>query len=163
VFRVDRNTCLENSTFPDQNLLARVSDIIQNNGVYNRDNLVAAKAYSNQHSEYRLRNLLGNILNVPNQCVVYFSVNSPCLTTCLSNGPYNIQANLVGLRNYEGIKALAFRYIWQHDDKQALKNRLNVIAPHLPNYLCVINTHRCDPLWCLNVTLAFLTHIYGFI
>ncbi|KAG1948266.1 hypothetical protein F2P79_012079 [Pimephales promelas] len=67
VFRVDRNICLENSTFPDQNLLARVTNTVQSNGVYDEDNLVAAKAYPNQHSEYRLRNLLGNILNVPNQ------------------------------------------------------------------------------------------------
>lgn len=143
-FRVEKNKCLQDSDFPDQNLLNQVSQTLQNqnNPVYQSNNLIAAKAIPNLqlHSEYRLRNLLGNILNVPDQCVVYFTVNSPCLTKCLSEGPYNIKASLTQLQNYVGIKALAFKKFWIVDEegpgRQAVINRLMAIAPNLPYYQC---------------------------
>ncbi|XDV32783.1 hypothetical protein PO909_003506 [Leuciscus waleckii] len=155
-FRVERNICLEDSDFPDQNLLDQVRQIIQNNGVYLSNNLIAAKADkdSHQHSEYRLKDHLSSIVNsyVGNidKCVVYFTFNSPCLSKCLSDGRYNIKASLRRLQRYNGIKAFAFQNIfaWEggSDDRNAVINRLKWIARSLPYYQCERNQAECKRL-----------------
>jgi len=128
-----------------------VRDTIQNNGVYQSNDLIAAKVdkIKNKHSEFRLMNYLKNIVNVADKCVVYFTVNSPCLSRCLnSTNPKNIEANLTQLQNYAGIKALAFRnfFRWDggHDERQDVINRLMAIAPNLPYYQC--NNNTCNRL-----------------
>lgn len=144
-FRVEKKTCRQGSSgYPDQELLTLVEQTLQNNAVYVSANLIAARPGTVEHSEYRLRNDLNNILNVEDKCVVYFTVNSPCLETCLSNGPHNIKANLTRLQNYVGIKALAFQNIWTHDNRQDVINTLRNIAPTLPYYQC--NNNQCNRL-----------------
>ncbi|XDV32778.1 hypothetical protein PO909_003501 [Leuciscus waleckii] len=153
VFRVEKSKCLEDSGYPDQILLTQVNKTLQNNEVYrsNDRDLIAAKADKDLQldSEFRLKNYLGDILNVGDKCVVYFTFNSPCLSKCLS-GHSNIKTSLRRLQRYNGIKASAFQNIfaWEggSDNRNAVINRLKTIARSLPYYQCERNQAECERL-----------------
>ncbi|KAK9962384.1 hypothetical protein ABG768_007754, partial [Culter alburnus] len=148
-FRVEKNKCLQASDYPNKDLLTEVKEKFQKNEVYVSDNLIAAKADKNkqEHSEFRLKNYLKNILNEKDKCVVYFTVNSPCLNKCVSDSwEYSIKGNLELLQKYEGIKAFAFKKVWREDKKEEVIKRLKAIAPALPYYQCEKNKAKCDRL-----------------
>ncbi len=148
-FRVKRDRC-QDPKYSGQGLITQqVKDTLQNNEVYVSSNLIAAKANKNiqDHSEYRLKNYLNNVLNEPNQCVVYFTVNSPCLDKCISEtGQSSIRNNLKELEKYVGIKAFAFKKIWEYDKREDVISRLKGIASALPYYQCERNIAECDSL-----------------
>lgn len=148
-FRVEKNKCLQGSDYPSQKLLTEVKQKLQKNEVYVSSNLIAAKADKDKqdHSEFRLKNYLKNILNGKDECVVYFTVNSPCLNKCVSDSwEYSIKDNLKLLQKYEGIKAFAFKIVWREDKKEEVINRLKTIAPDVPYYQCEKNKAKCDRL-----------------
>ncbi|KAI7800727.1 uncharacterized protein LOC130564863 [Triplophysa rosa] len=148
--RVGKEKCSD-SNYSGQDLITEdVKNTIENNDVYKSNNLIAAKALkgeNTQHSEYRLKNYLKNILNAKGECVIFFTVNSPCLDRCLAEeGKYTIKRSLTMLQNYEGVKALAFKKVWTHDTMKNLKKRLTAIAPDLPCYQCENYKAECDRL-----------------
>ncbi|KTG42545.1 hypothetical protein cypCar_00002254 [Cyprinus carpio] len=145
-FRVEKDKCLEGSDYPSKELLTKVKEKLQRNEVYVSDDLIAAKPNGVEHSEFRLKKDLDTILKVKDKCVGFFTVNSPCLKTCLADGPYSVKDSLVQLQKYMGIKAFAFKKIWEHDKKADVKNRLKEIARDLPYYLCERNKAKCDLL-----------------
>ncbi len=148
-FRVKRNKC-QDPNYSGQGLITQqVKDKLQNNEVYVSSNLIAAKADKNiqHHSEYRLKKYLKKVLKGQNRCVIYFTVNSPCLDKCISEtGRSSIRSNLKALDKYEGIKAFAFKKIWQYDKKEDVISRLKGIASALPYYHCERNKAKCDRL-----------------
>lgn len=148
-FRVEKNKC-QDSSYSGQDLITQqVKETLQKNEVYVSGNLIAAKADKNiqDHSEYRLKDYLKDILNGPNQCVVYFTVNSPCLDKCISGtGRSSIRNNLKDLEKYVGIKAFAFKNVWKFDQKDEVIRRLKGIASALPYYQCERNKAECDRL-----------------
>lgn len=148
-FRVEKQKC-QDSSYGGQELITRqVKEKLQRNEVYVSGDLIAARAEINDqdHSEYRLRNYLKNILNVKNQCVVYFTVNSPCLDKCISeSGKFSIRGNLKNVEKYEGIKAFAFKIVWKRDKIAEVTRRLKEIAAALPYYHCEANKAECDRL-----------------
>ncbi|KTF82305.1 hypothetical protein cypCar_00028220 [Cyprinus carpio] len=146
-FRTEKDNCLKGSGYPSKDLLTKVKEKLQLKEVYVSDDLIAANPNGKDHSEYRLKNYLKNILKDENECVGFFTVNSPCLKTCLAeSGPYSVKDSLVLLEKYVGIKAFAFKKIWTHDKKEDVIKRLNEIAPNLPYYQCEKNKARCDSL-----------------
>lgn len=148
-FRVEKHKC-QDSNYDGQDLITQeVKDTLQRNEVYNSDNLIAAKADKNinRHSEYRLKNYLKKVWNKTNECVVYFTVNSPCLDKCISeSGKFSIRGNLKNVEKYEGIKAFAFKIVWKRDKIAEVTRRLKGIAPALPYYHCEANKAECDRL-----------------
>nr|XP_055053429.1 uncharacterized protein LOC129438635 [Misgurnus anguillicaudatus] len=154
-FRVEKEKCLANSKYSGEDLITdEVKNKIQNNEVYVSNNLIGAKALKGkktEHSEFRLKNHLKDILNVKDKCVIFFTVNSPCLTTCLAdNGQYTIKSSLTMLQAYQGIKALAFKKVWKQDTIEALKAKLMAIAHNLPSYQCESNNAGCKRLFARN-------------
>ncbi|XP_058655417.1 uncharacterized protein LOC131554236 [Onychostoma macrolepis] len=146
-FRVEKHRCLKGSDYPSKELLTKVKEKLQSNEVYVSDDLIAAKRNGNEHSEFRLKNHLKNILKDEDECVGFFTVNSPCLKTCLAeSGPYSVKDSLVLLEKYVGIKAFAFKKIWQHDKEEEVVKRLKEIANDLPYYQCERNKAKCDCL-----------------
>ncbi|XP_043072604.1 uncharacterized protein LOC122323037 isoform X2 [Puntigrus tetrazona] len=132
---------------------AEVKNIISadENPVYVGNELIAAgvqKKPNTAHSEYLLMNPpdnspLTNLLNKRNDgCVVFYTLNSPCMNTCLS-GKYNIIGGLNKLKAYGGIKAFAFKNIWSQDQTRQddLKEKLKLIASRVPLYRC--NGNAC--------------------
>ncbi|RXN11422.1 hypothetical protein ROHU_010637 [Labeo rohita] len=146
-FRVERDRC-EDSSYSGQELITQqVKQTLQRNEVYVSGTLIAAAQNGKEHSEYRLKNYLKNILNAQDECVGFFTVNSPCLKTCLAeSGPYSVKDSLVLLNKYAGIKAFAFKKIWKYDKKEEVIRRLKGIASALPYYQCEKNKATCDPL-----------------
>ncbi len=148
-FRVERNKC-QDPNYSGQGLITQqVKNKLQNNEVYVSNNLIAAKANKNiqDHSEYRLKNYLKKVLNGQNQCVIYFTVSSPCLNKCISEtGRSSIRNNLQALERYVGIKAFAFKKIWEYDEREEVIRRLRGIAPALPYYQCERYQAECDSL-----------------
>lgn len=116
--------------------------------VYRGTELIAAgvqKEPNPAHSEYLLLNPVNNspltyLLNKKKDaCVVFYTLNSPCVNTCLT-GRHNIIPGIDKLKNYQGIKAFAFKNIWIHDqgeqNKEKLKENLKKIADRVPLYRC---------------------------
>ncbi len=114
--------------------------------VYKGKELIAAgvqKTPNTAHSEFLLMNPPNNspltyLLNKKKDgCVVFYTLNSPCMDSCLS-GKYNIIGGLNKLKAYKGIKAFAFKNIWSHDQKRQneLREKLKVIASRIPLYRC---------------------------
>ncbi|XP_056612048.1 uncharacterized protein LOC130428218 [Triplophysa dalaica] len=146
--RVEKEKCLDDN-YSGQDLITEdVKTTIVKKLVYNSNNLIAAKPLTGvnttEHSEYRLINYLKEIMNVKDGCVIYFTLNSPCLKTCLAeNGKYTINGSLTKLQNYKGVKALAFKKVWEHDDATSVRKRLRTIAQRLPFYQCEENKAEC--------------------
>ncbi len=148
-FRVKRYKC-QDPKYSGQDLITqKVKKKLQNNEVYVSSNLIAAKADKNiqHHSEYRLKKYLKKVLKGQNRCVIYFTVNSPCLDKCISKtGRSSIRRNLKALEKYKGIKAFAFKKIWEYDERRKVIRRLKGIASALPYYHCKRNKAKCDRL-----------------
>lgn len=120
--------------------------------VYKGTELVAAgvqKQPRPAHSEFLLLDPVNNspltyLLNKrKNGCVVFYTLNSPCMNTCLT-GKYNIIPGVNKLKNYKGIKAFVFKNIWNHDQNkpEELKEKLKTIADRVPLYRCR-NNNQC--------------------
>lgn len=120
------------------------------NPVYKGKELIAAgvqKTPNIAHSEFLLMNPPDNspltrLLNTrKNGCVVFYTLNSPCMNTCL-RGKYKITGGLDKLKAYKGIKAFAFKNIWNPDQNRPdeLREKLKVIASRIPLYRCNGNT-----------------------
>ncbi|XP_016091766.1 uncharacterized protein [Sinocyclocheilus grahami] len=139
------------STFPDflkEDKNVNVKNIIRadEGPVYEGKELIAAgvqKTPNTAHSEFLLMNPpdnspLTNLLNKRKDgCVVFYTLNSPCINTCLS-GNYKITGGLDKLKAYKGIKAFAFKNIWTQDQNRQdeLREKLKVIASRIPLYRC---------------------------
>ncbi|KAA0701742.1 hypothetical protein E1301_Tti023108 [Triplophysa tibetana] len=150
--RVGEEKCSDSSYSGEDLITDDVKKTIEKNKVYNSNNLIAAKPLKlenkTEHSEYRLRNYLKDIMNVEGECVIYFTLNSPCLKTCLAEeGEYTIKSSLTRLQNYKGVKALAFKKVWMHDNMTSLRKRLRTIANRLPFYQCEENKDECVLLY----------------
>lgn len=122
------------------------------NPVYTGTELIAAGVQAKPypaHSEYLLLNPVNNsplthLLNKrKNACVVFYTLNSPCINTCLS-GKYNIIPGIDELKNYQGLKAFVFQNIWKHDQgeerKEQLRKKLKTIADRVTLFRCRNNT-----------------------
>lgn len=118
------------------------------NPVYIGTKLIAAGVQTKpnpSHSEFLLLNPVNNsplthLLNKEkNACVVFYTLNSPCMNTCL-NGKYNIIQGVNELSNYQGMKAFVFKNIWTHDQgedkKEQLRQNLKTIADRVPLFRC---------------------------
>lgn len=98
-FSVEKEKCLKDSKYAGQDLITKeVKKEIEKTNVYKSDHLLAAKPKDQtgytEHAEFRLQNFLKDILNVKDRCVIYFTVNSPCMKKCLKDGRYNIKTSL---------------------------------------------------------------------
>ncbi len=72
-------------------------------------------------------------------CVVFYTLNSPCINRCLNNNNHNknIIPGLDRLSAYQGIKAFVYTYIYRHDqNKPNLRQKLQMIANRVPLYRC---------------------------
>uniref|UniRef100_A0A8C2ATI7 Uncharacterized protein n=1 Tax=Cyprinus carpio TaxID=7962 RepID=A0A8C2ATI7_CYPCA len=119
--------------------------------VYEGKELIAAgvqRTPNTAHSEFLLMNPPDNspltrLLNKrKNGCVVFYTLNSPCMNTCLrDHGRYNIKGGLNKLKAYKGIKAFAFKNIWNQDrnSTDGLRRKLKEIASRIPLYRCKFN------------------------
>ncbi|XP_051966374.1 uncharacterized protein LOC127631970 [Xyrauchen texanus] len=141
--RLEKEECLPkadlNSMVFDRKKLQEIGVDILNGEISVSDDIIAAKYKQfdkyTDHSEFRLKNYLNKVLAKEDQCVIYFSLNSPCLNKCL-NGKYNIENSLKALQSYTGIKAFLFKYVYEGDDKQTMVERMKAIAPNLPLFQC---------------------------
>lgn len=118
------------------------------NPVYEGKELIAAgvqKKPNPAHSEFLLMNPPNNspltrLLNKRKDgCVVFYTLNSPCIDTCLNaKNTYNIIEGLNKLKAYQGTKAFAFKNIWIHDQNRQneLKEKLKEITSRIPLYRC---------------------------
>ncbi|XP_066450506.1 uncharacterized protein [Eleutherodactylus coqui] len=103
---------------------AGIRDKVVNKEIYQGDRMVAASYTKNEtcnvHSEYRLLTSLSDstgspisrLLNITPTagCVVFFSLNSPCVQTCTRpGGKYNI-IDLLNTVNLPGPDSRAFAY-----------------------------------------------------
>ncbi|KAK2894612.1 hypothetical protein Q8A67_011841 [Cirrhinus molitorella] len=132
----------------DRNVNVKIIISVDNYPVYNGIELIAAgiqKTPTPAHSEFLLMNPLNAspltvLLNKRNDgCVIFYTLNSPCINTCLSTTNwYNIIPGLDKLQAYQGIKAFAFSNIWIHDQNNIneLKEKLQEIASRIPLYRC---------------------------
>lgn len=73
-FRVEKDKCTGSAYDGGDLITNELTQKPQRNEVYVSGNLIAAKPDKPDHSEYRLKNYLKNILNVENQCVIFFSL-----------------------------------------------------------------------------------------
>ncbi|XP_052437494.1 uncharacterized protein LOC127976943 [Carassius gibelio] len=137
----------------DRNVDVRKIISADKNPVYEGKELIAAGVQTTPnpaHSEFLLMNPpddspLTRLLNKrKNGCVVFYTLNSPCMKTCLNDrGKFNIIGGLNKLKNYGGIKAFVFKNIWHHDRNRTneLREKFQMIASHIPLY-------RCEPENC---------------
>lgn len=106
---------------------------------------------NNYHSEYlllirsmsqtleRFDQLMQTLLNSdPNGCTVFFTLNSPCVSTCSTpNGPYSIIPALGMFQNRNTPKAFVFRQVWHYDvGSHDWRNNIRVINNIIPVYCC---------------------------
>ncbi|XP_026142648.1 uncharacterized protein LOC113118006 [Carassius auratus] len=138
------------STFLREDRNVDVKNIISahTNPVYEGRELIAAGVQTTPnpaHSEFLLMNPpnkspLTRLLNKrKNGCVVFYTLNTPCMNTCLNDrSKFNIIGGLNKLKNYMGIKAFAFKNIWNHDQNRTneLREKLQMIANRIPLYRC---------------------------
>lgn len=118
--------------------------------VYRGTELIAAGVHKDAHSEYLLMNPpkgspLTYLMNKKKDgCVVFYTLNSPCIDRCLNKKHKdNIIPGLNELKEYQGIKAFVYTYIYNKDQsKENLREELQKIADRVPLY-------RCDQLGCI--------------
>jgi len=137
-FSAENEECNKGSKYTGPDLKG-VKDSFKKNEVYVHENLIAAKPKTEpkytEHSEFRLQNYLKNLLE-KEKCVIYFTVNSPCMKKCLEKGGrFNIE-NSIQLLQKEKNAAFVFKKIWDEDEKTKVIERLKEIAPNLPYYHC---------------------------
>ncbi|ROL43553.1 hypothetical protein DPX16_13484 [Anabarilius grahami] len=111
--------------------------------VYRGTEVIAAGFHINAHSEHLLMHPTNNsplthLMNGMNRCVVFYTLNSPCLNRCLNNNNLNnILQSLVELNAYQGIKAFVYTSIYTYDQNSpGLRNGLQQIANRVPLYRC---------------------------
>ncbi|KAK9961824.1 hypothetical protein ABG768_007224 [Culter alburnus] len=125
---------------------ATVKPLIQRDSmyVYRGTELIAAGVHRDAHSEHLLMNPpntspLTNLMNTNRDgCVVFYTLNSPCISRCLNNNYINnIIQGLNKLNAYQGIKAFVFSNIFTNDqNSQNLRTELQKIADRVPLYRC---------------------------
>ncbi|XP_056612772.1 uncharacterized protein LOC130428618 [Triplophysa dalaica] len=147
----DQNFQPLNDNFLTSDPSANVRNVIMRDKdpVYKGTELIAAGVQQQPHpahSEYLLLYPVNNspltyLLNKQkNACVVFYTLNSPCVNSCLNGRRYNIIQGIEKLKNYQGIKYFVFKNIWKHDqgeqNKEKLKENLKKIADRVPLYRC---------------------------
>lgn len=152
-FSVEKEKCLKDSGYTGQDLITQaVKDAFERNEVYVGTDLIAAKpkAYPNavrpftDHAEYRIQNYLREILIRQDRCVIYFTVNTPCMSKCLKIDGYYTIDNSLGWLEQEETRAFVFKKIWKYDVNLDVIGRLKEIAPTLPYYQC--RRYYCNKL-----------------
>ncbi|MCJ8739809.1 hypothetical protein PDJAM_G00051440 [Pangasius djambal] len=162
-----QSAALDQNFLPNDNDARKVRhDMNGADRIYKGDRLIGARpkpipgTQNNYHSEYlllisstsetlsRFDPLMQTLLSSdPNGCTVFFTLNSPCVSTCSTpKGRYSIiQALRMMFQNIpQPRKAFVFRQVWQYDvgksDWEAnIKNINNII----PVYRCYEN--ECIP------------------
>ncbi|XP_068069908.2 uncharacterized protein [Danio rerio] len=109
--------------------------------VYQGTELIAAGVHKDAHSEHLLMNPpndspLTHLLNNSNNgCVVFYTLNTPCVGKCLNSDV--VLSGLRELQNYQGMKAFVYTYIYNKDQNNGnLRNALQKIANRVPLYRC---------------------------
>lgn len=144
---VPKNQCREDFYPSKKNFLVNdQSDQVKpiSDHVYRGQEIITAGHSNNKHSEYLLmhppnHSPLTDLMNRRNDgCVVFYTLNSPCIARCLNNSHTdNIIQGLNKLRAYKGIKAFAYTYIYKNDQKNPnLRQKLEIIADRVPLYRC---------------------------
>ncbi|XP_016419901.1 uncharacterized protein LOC107749302 [Sinocyclocheilus rhinocerous] len=119
--------------------------------IYVGTELIAAGVLGNKHSEDLLMNppngsYLTQLLKKKglDGCVVFYTLNSPCIDNCLSNNEDSILPGLAELKAHTGIKAFAFKHIYQWDqNKNNLPAELGKVAERVPLYRCFYECILC--------------------
>ncbi|XP_052437514.1 uncharacterized protein LOC127976961 [Carassius gibelio] len=121
--------------------------------IYSGTELIAAGVFLGKHSEDLL-------MNPPNEsylkkllakkgsdgCVVFYTLNSPCIDKCLSDNDDSILKGLNELNAHTGIKAFAFKHIYEFDqtqNKSILRAELGKVAELVPLYRCFYECILC--------------------
>ncbi|MGD1452672.1 hypothetical protein ACP6HZ_26480 [Vibrio harveyi] len=65
-FRIEKDKCLKGSDYPSKDLLTKVKEKLELKEIYQSDDLIAANPNGKEHSEFRLKNYLKNILKDEN-------------------------------------------------------------------------------------------------
>lgn len=119
--------------------------------VYRNRQLIAAGFRNDAHSEYLLmypefgstmpNSPLTDLLNHnSNGCVIFYTLNSPCIARCLNDNirpRRDIIPGLGQLNAYQGIKAFVFTHVYRPDlNNNNLRNELQKIADRVPLYRC---------------------------
>ncbi|XP_065138289.1 uncharacterized protein [Paramisgurnus dabryanus] len=131
--------------------------------------IIAARPKSDKiHAEYVLLYPVGNSLMdkllekaKENNCVVFYTYNSPCVTKCIS-GEKNIIEGLSNWKNKrsQGINVFVFRTVWHKDAwRKDLSEEFKKIDAIVPLYQCYgaerINCFKCrgekTTSYCLDV------------
>ncbi|XP_051719353.1 uncharacterized protein si:dkey-96g2.1 isoform X2 [Ctenopharyngodon idella] len=128
----------------DPSATVRLNTVPNSMNVYRGRQVIAAGFHTNAHSEHLLMNPtnnspLTNLMNTNRDgCVVFYTLNSPCLNRCLNNNNINnILQSLVELNAYNGIKAFVYTSIYTYDqNSRGLRNGLQQIANRVPLYRC---------------------------
>ncbi|XP_067222055.1 uncharacterized protein [Chanodichthys erythropterus] len=112
--------------------------------VYRGTEVIAAGFHKDAHSEDLLmnppnRSPFKDLMNrKKDQCVVFYTLNSPCLNRCLNNNNNkNIIQSLDELNAYRGMKAFVYTSIYTYDQNSpGLRDGLQKIANRVPLYRC---------------------------
>ncbi|KAL7839141.1 hypothetical protein SRHO_G00257990 [Serrasalmus rhombeus] len=173
--RITKNQCLQG--FDGQGLgplkteVDNFKNTLNTKDVYERQMVIAAKPQNQKYSEYRL--LIENEGKVikkllerregrnDEDCVIFYTYNSPCLKTCLNEEEDNkkkerdakrknpketyrcIYSALDVFNEHHGPKALVFSQIYREDmNKIELSECLSKIAVRIPLIQCD-NNNRC--------------------
>ncbi|XP_041920174.1 uncharacterized protein LOC121684250 [Alosa sapidissima] len=104
----------------------------------------------NQHSEYLLMNVpsvdtspMKELLGNDNTgCVVFYTYNSPCTSTCTKpGGCYSIIQALDMFKDHKGPKAFVFTQVWKYDCDKDISTNLKEVLERVPLYRCKDNNN----------------------
>uniref|UniRef100_A0AAR2KBA0 Secreted protein n=1 Tax=Pygocentrus nattereri TaxID=42514 RepID=A0AAR2KBA0_PYGNA len=133
-----------------------------NNTVYIGQNVIAATYKNNKHSEFRLliENNGSAIFNLTtpegrhNDCLIFYTYNSPCLEMCLNETADKIRSGtkkciysfLHNLNSLQGPTAFVFTKIYRKDveKKECLIKAFRNITYTVPLYQCDSNCKQCE-------------------
>ncbi|KAI4873784.1 hypothetical protein NFI96_002219, partial [Prochilodus magdalenae] len=175
--RIKQNQCLQGSD--PQGLESLKNDVnafpLDGQNIYEGQTMVAARPEDRKHSEYRLlledggriiKKLLENKAGRnADDCVIFYTYNSPCLDTCLNEekekGKRKMDEKLINkgkaptgvyrciypaldlFNTVSGPKAFVFTQLYRKDmNKQELSECLGKITEKIPLYHCD-NNNRC--------------------
>ncbi|KAG5269589.1 hypothetical protein AALO_G00203740 [Alosa alosa] len=75
-------------------------------------------------------------------CVVFYTYNSPCTSTCTKpGGCYSIIQALDMFKDHKGPKAFVFTKVWKYDCDKDISTNLKEVLKRVPLYRCKDNNN----------------------
>ncbi|KAK9961819.1 hypothetical protein ABG768_007219 [Culter alburnus] len=144
-----QNFIPEQNNFLTQENAENVKNAItdETNALYQGSELIAAGTRKmnkyNRHSESLLfisvdTSPMTNLLNKRKDgCSIFYTLNSPCVDSCLGSDSHSIINGLEQWKDHDGIKAFVFKDFWKFDKEKDLQTKFKQIVAHVPLFRCV--------------------------